>query len=1069
MTSDASPDNPDTQYESLSIPRASFTAFRLMYAPANEISELAKCVFLGRIPDLWWIGEKTGLLGRLALKIKSQVRSTLDHTTQLFNDIIRGEADPRGIEAMEASWREEIEFQVRYNRTTEMALRNLYWHVLQLKENDSDDESDDESDNDNCESSNYSMNSFPESNAAYQPTGAQKIETNSSLLYPQSPETGSPSSFVQVTTYHQDQECLNSKHTTLSKRIEHSPHLSPISELHLAPKPKVTASPQNTLAQSSQRSLLILERSYNENKTPLFNITPSQTRLVLSADTEPQVMFNAEGEPKRRSKVSFAHPIPEENAVGSMLHKEYVKGDKKHFKRIHRLHNLASRSKRKAIKTGFKVKGKVTLSFLKKYNVGDILRVDRMLAIINKEGLANASASSNSSRTENRLNEYYVVLQRGPSLDNPLVVQLYRPELYGDFSGKPDHKIKLRRGDSIELYSNVEKSFKVTETRDDYLKVFIFIPRFSKLCFMWMFLVQTILGDTYVPVISVHIENTDVSINIPISGDLFPEESGIYNKELELSLLNEGYRVKYDFVIEHLLKSIKNVLCGMEFNHKDIKEWVTCSNDMWLCFKFFDRLEWIWNDTDLFLIQHHIQRTSSQLEVRQRRRTPLSITTRDHKLYSRPYPIEGFLSRITNTSGEEYSNLRAFYKIQYIHTADNLLFFSKLLQALPPSPGNILQEADISVEELNMPEIFIRSPFQTDEKGHIPWLNSPDFEKFDREAMGEFTRRVQQVTKATAMVDLCTVKEVIPLKFQEILKQHLYFQSFFWHSSSVIINDESLIDSGFELVLLNGGRLKLLAPSRFIRDQWIERLTSLVEYWRAKKTADIVRQVQVREENMKKFEVKEHIDSNATHELQDYFSLSSAPNDFLFDSSSLSMPTNLIKNGYVFNKLRKHTDFNQRFLVLCPGYLIIFTLFKRSKATGIWKQTPCFERYMTLPLSVCYIYSGELTSQDLLDKNDSHAPGQDYLSRFYADGWRSSEEDSERCFSIWFGKKRMLRHSTKSDAEIGLGKKSNPGLITMIRKLGFTGKKMTFLCRSRQERESWAHAISSEIDRLAAQ
>lgn len=1031
MKSISPSDNPETPSVSIYIPKTSFTAFRLMYAPANEISELAKCVFLGKIPDLWWAGEKAGIFGQIALKLKTQVRNTIGSTADLFSDILRGELNPN----RKDYWTDEMKLQARYNKSSEMALRSIYWHCHD-QDDDSESPSEDEMNEESYQDPEYIVRSINQPDTGETLSIAKhdatrfKGETNRALLRPLPLQTETNS--------------RNSGYLT---------------DWQSSSKSKENRASDEYMSQASSQNPKL--GTVLTHKTSPFSITSFE--LISYGDTEKKVMFNTDGDSQRHSRIRFASPNPESASIGEAMQ---IKTRNRHLKALGRIHHLASRSKRKAIKTSYKFRSKVTVNFLKNYGVGDILRIDRMLVVINKEGLADTSLASSATRTENRLNEYFVVLRKGADLDNPLEVQLFKPEQYGDFSGKPEHKIILQRGDDIVVYSNVEKSFKVTETREEYLRVFVFIPHFTKLCFMWMFLVQTILSKTYSPIASVHIEDTDISLNIPVSANLLPEGSSTHKKELELALLSEGYRVKYDSVIDYLLRSIKESLGGMQFNHRDIEKWIAKSDDMWFCFKFFDRLEWILNDTDIFFIQYHIQRTDSQLEVRQRRRTPLRVT-RDNKVYTRPYPIEGFLSRITNTSGETYSNLRAFFKIQYFHTADNLLFFTKLLLSVPPSPGNVLLENNNRQVELNMPEIFVRSPFQTDEKGHIPWLDSADFDKFDREAVGEFIRRVQQITKASAVLDLCTVKKVVPLKCQEIPKHHLYFQSLFWHSSSVIISDEALLDSGFEIILSNGGKLKFLAPSRYIRDQWVERLTRLVEYWGTKKVEDMVRQVQVREENMKKFEVKEHIDSNATSELQGYFSLSSTPNDFLFDSSHTSMPTNLVKSGYIYNKLRKHSGFTQGFLVLCPGYLILFTLFKRSKATGKWKQTPFFERYMTLPLSMCYIYSGELTLQDLLDKRDSYVPGEDRISRFYADGWKSSEDDSERCFSVWFGKKRELRHSTKSDTDMGSGKKSNPGLLTMIRKLGLTGKKMVFLCRSRQERESWVHAISTEIDRLS--
>ena len=45
----------------------------------------------------------------------------------------------------------------------------------------------------------------------------------------------------------------------------------------------------------------------------------------------------------------------------------------------------------------------------------------------------------------------------------------------------------------------------------------------------------------------------------------------------------------------------------------------------------------------------------------------------------------------------------------------------------------------------------------------------------------------------------------------------------------------------------------------------------------------------------------------------------------------------------------------------------------------------------------------------------------------------------------------------------------NPGMVTMIRKLGITGKSIMFTANSRQERDRWTMCILSEMDRLTGQ
>ena len=65
-------------------------------------------------------------------------------------------------------------------------------------------------------------------------------------------------------------------------------------------------------------------------------------------------------------------------------------------------------------------------------------------------------------------------------------------------------------------------------------------------------------------------------------------------------------------------------------------------------------------------------------------------------------------------------------------------------------------------------------------------------------------------------------------------------------------------------------------------------------------------------------------------------------------------------------------------------------------------------------------------------------------------------------------KHKSLRKQLPKLLEVGYRMK-NPGMVTMIRKLGITGKSIMFTANSRQERDRWTMCILSEMDRLTGQ
>ena len=148
-------------------------------------------------------------------------------------------------------------------------------------------------------------------------------------------------------------------------------------------------------------------------------------------------------------------------------------------------------------------------------------------------------------------------------------------------------------------------------------------------------------------------------------------------------------------------------------------------------------------------------------------------------------------------------------------------------------------------------------------------------------------------------------------------------------------------------------------------------------------------------------------------------------------------------------------------MVLCHGELLVFHNTYR-KRTGAEIPHTHHDRYLSMPLRDCYVYSGLVTENDLLYQNqtfDSNTPGRHALPRVYQDGMISHDEDTMTCFVIWHGMKRNL-FTTKND--------EGHTVRHRVTALGRTGKSVVFKARSRLERDAWVMSIGMEIERLNA-
>ncbi|CAI5759385.1 unnamed protein product [Candida verbasci] len=630
-------------------------------------------------------------------------------------------------------------------------------------------------------------------------------------------------------------------------------------------------------------------------------------------------------------------------------------------------------------------------SILKAYEVGEILQCHKVLLIVKKN-------EEEENRIYDRWKETYIVLRKKTT--ESIEIQFYESEK--DINDKsPKLKFNLKNN-NLGIYNNLDKSIFLKQDQFKY----IFKFRNSKQGMNWLLFIQQNLNyildhhfEIYLPDKHKYIE-----INIPtaIIQNCF---SG--SKSMGIKIRDYDYEIEYDLLIQYL----KDV----------IYDKFGIYHDYYFCFKDYDRLEFIENNSQQFLVSKLLNSERIKLEYRK-----LDFCS----LFNKPLPIEGFLSRLTNTLGTENHGLNKFYKICYCFTNENLMFYTKYYKILSP-PKN-------------------KKIYEMDRDGHIDWLSS-NFEEMDQVATNESIRKTQLILKADGVIDLTKIENIEPVPQEQLTQAQKVLFSTLWYSK--IVEDESIIDNCFQIKMENKSIIKLQAPNKCTRDLWMDKLSKLVKYWKEKQQQDLYDQLEIRYHNIQNMKCSRYIDSNPTE-------TNTLELDYISSVNYRQLPSlsEVLHSGFLYLKNKKHSNFNSYFCILTPGFLIIYHTYKRSKSTGTWKRSNFFEHYVTIPLHECYIYTGELSRLDMLDlKNDV-----DGTPRLLSDGWRSLEENNELVFTLWFGKKRNISHfKAPPDSE----REANPGLGSIVRKMGITGKSLIFLCNRRQDRDAWVRKILNEIDK----
>ncbi|RIB14956.1 Pleckstrin homology domain-containing protein [Gigaspora rosea] len=583
----------------------------------------------------------------------------------------------------------------------------------------------------------------------------------------------------------------------------------------------------------------------------------------------------------------------------------------------------------------------------------------------------------------------------------------------------------------LSLYSPVDYTLALSTPNDDGMKVFIFRLKTYSLSVGWYRALYNLLTEPSVKplpsVCDVVVPDLDVRVQIPL----------------------KDVRQAFKITAEEITKTVLDELSGINEWEDVLNEWLQ-NSDMRLCWKRYDRIEWIvWekNDddekdrSDLLACPQFIEGTH-QLQLRCTEHYPTSVTLPDETKLQEPPPVEGYLIRVTNEKGRKNRSKRLYFS-----SHDYYLFFLKPFIASPPPPPSSSLEAGSGSCSGSMEDD------KTNHKRPLIYAVSPHAQGpqyVDAFLKANSKRRIKQIINAYGFINLIDVKEVRPLTDDNgedaCENDHAEDQS------------KELKSEGkgcpFELVMMNGMSIVLEAYSKTTMKEWVNCLDALIKYWKARVADDV--KIQISTFKINQFNNYDDNSASIGDGIRgNWDNFRSYANPTIWHWCILNGCRGITKSGLLYQKFHYYGTFNNYYHVLTRGYLIFYRLYSWS-TTGR-KLHRCYHRRKgIINLLDCYVYSGQITDHDLSYSRNLNRVSTEMQNfpRIYSDGMCCFDDDDECTFVVWQGNKHVIKRSGAIGVEFR--KKAT---------LDAVGKVWIFRARNRSEREEWVCALNVEIER----
>ncbi|EFE41562.1 PH domain protein [Trichophyton verrucosum HKI 0517] len=688
---------------------------------------------------------------------------------------------------------------------------------------------------------------------------------------------------------------------------------------------------------------------------------------------------------------------------------------------------------------------------------GEVLRAEKMLVRIDVTAQTvpnlyndNASLKIETRPVEN-WREYLVVCRQGYDEQTPYLLQFYKTRVIPQVQGakvkrKYAHEVKLSQGQAnVNLFSTLDKTVVVWHpTKMDGTRIFIMRARAAAHSVEWYTFIRKVLGWKQPSSLFVHAPDLDVSLVLQNPFERFAKDNYDENEGTLLNSMGEEQAVSTG-----IIRTCMDTLTECSEWSQILDIWKK-SEKMGLAWRRYDRIEWIQGGNEERMYGTMAMRTSHDLELRPKRHYPTSTAVEPSEpLMEEPSPIEGFLILLTSQQGTHRRWGKNFSKRLYFYSEDQYLCFCKPTKAsIPPAPKRpSVPEAGSSTAPETIrgtPVMYTVDPYPV-KNGQISWLHDGGNKSYarycDQAAYTENRRNTNNLSQTEGYFNLGRVTEIRTVSETESTGTqrngtNLGTQRSITNRATTSSFSHSDNDHVFELELDDGLVVRLRAYNTETRDAWIHRLRQLTTYWKARVKADINILKSIRQRNLEKLDIDEEQESVIGQFAQKWEVARADASPELFNVCGPS------------------------------GCRAI----KGSVRTFSGEQVPHTHqsRQTILDLRDCYLYSGIITSSDLLYHSqtfDNNHPSHNSTPRIYpSDGWTSADEDTATTFVIWNNTRRVLFHG---EEERDGNQKTRRW--RHVSRLGTSGRSIVFKARSRAERDLWVLAIETEIDRLQQQ
>ncbi|KAK5960486.1 Spo71p PWA37_001908 [Arxiozyma heterogenica] len=738
-----------------------------------------------------------------------------------------------------------------------------------------------------------------------------------------------------------------------------------------------------------------------------------------------------------------------------------------------------------------------------KYPCHKLLSSD--LLIMQKIGLMNKSPNKTFNENENidtrieeRWCEYFAILTETSDVGYPLIIKCYKKENYkfaGDIpqSCKPILIISLNSSSIISFYSLLDKTVVIQnamfihshtggKSLIKHIEIFILQCKLVSTSFQWFnTLNQYFKKLSMTRTITVKIPEIKLALNIKINLVIFRFLEMIEKQErniVKLAFLEGGLYVfpcalvRYFYII---------ILRKLTIQTK-IKQFQNLSNlysNAGCNLKINNRIELYPSNDSAFLKNYFALFNSHQLEYRNWSHSLCYYEGGKVNITDEPTPIEGFLLKI-NCDKDIYFNMfkKEKFKLYYIFTSDNLLFCTSSYKCSPLLPrdiktdkmGSILNIASQRGKLDKIPLVYKEMPYDLDRNGLFKWLTpsfkNEQFKNNDYFAFKCYNTKLLRILKSDGIINMNDIENVTYATDVDptTLKTLAAAYHTFWKKES---NAFCLKHCLLKIIMKNHKIIYLMGPTLQVTKIWIVSLNNMMKYWNYENFI-----------NSQKLRELQTQDSKQTNSIEMHKCATSSLltehtlNKKKFDINDISLLRPIIQKGILFQKVRKHSSFHKYFVILIPGFIMLFSLTYSSKRNLLYQ----YEHYQTISIENCYAYSGTACSSDLINDDftfDSANPGYHTTPKLFEDGWNSEEESNSRCFSIYFGRKNSTKNKyIRNHKDVGYNdNKEDLDICYSIMnknhiKMQFQFKIMTFMAKSRNHRDIWLLALQQELERL---